>query len=125
MVAHCEDSDLIRYLEELGVDPAQPRDLSVCLVFREHTPADAASRRLQALGFTTEIDEIPAPVLLRWIVKPEWHLTGTRVSSTDLVTMTEIRQTLDNIAGEHGGAYDGWYVDIDDDSLALVESAQT
>ncbi len=121
MVAHCEDSDLIRYLEELGVDPAQPRDLNVCLVFSNRPAAEAASRSLESVGFTTAIDEVPAPVLLRWIVKPEWNLTGTKVSPTDVVTMTELRQALDIVAGEHGGAYDGWYVDIDDDALVLVE----
>jgi len=122
MVAHCEDSDLIAYLEELGIDSHTPRTLNVCLVISDHALANETSKRLQALGYCTVVDEVPAPVLLRWIVKPEWHLTGTRVSPTDLATMTEIRQALGGLAAQHGGVYDGWYVDIDDTEPTSAEA---
>lgn len=122
MVAHEEDTDLIGYLEDLGIDPSRPRELNVCLVFRDRPAAEATSLDLQALGFATRLEEVPAPVLLRWIVRSEWTVTGTMQSSTDIYAMAMHRRSLEKVARDNGGTYDGWYVDVDDDKIALVET---
>ncbi len=116
-----DDHKLIDYLERLGLDLTQPRELNVGLVFRSEADARAAEVQLRTLGFDTAIEELPRPFLTRLFTKREWSLSGTTESPTDTFAMAAHRRDLERIATTHGGVYDGWEVGVGDDNLTQGE----
>lgn len=113
MGAGNDDGKLVDFLERLGIDTTQPRELDVNLVFSDQPSAEAASREMQTLGFSTKLEPSPAPWPLRWFKKPEWVVTGTIESPTDTFAMAAHRRALEALASRHGGTYDGWGVGTD------------
>jgi len=116
-----DDHILIDYLERLGLDLTQSRELNVGLVFRALEDAQAAEVDLRALGFETAIEELPRPLLTRLFTKREWSLSGTIQSPTDTFAMAAHRRDLERIASTHGGEYDGWEVGVGDDTTVSEE----
>lgn len=95
------DQMVIDQLRDLGSDMDQPRDTRHYLYFRKRHVADEVGRGLSERGYKIEV----APGATdeeTWLVLASHDLVVT-IDSISL-----IRSSLEKLAAEHGGEYDGW-----------------
>lgn len=93
------DERVLAHLSALGCDLAQPREVAHYLYLPRRRDADAVAAALERDGWQTRTDACDGG---SWLVVA----TGVRDLATDVVRDT--RRTLEALAAEHGGVYDGW-----------------
>jgi hypothetical protein len=92
------DALVLDHLARLGCDPAQPRECRHYLYVPYELGAHAAARWLSSSGWEAEVEEVEGA----WLVTAS---TTTRLSSE---IVRDTRVWLEELADDHGGAYDGW-----------------
>lgn len=89
-------------LRALGCDPAQPRRIRHFLYLPGRTGASAVALALGGEGWETALEQGSEDV---------WLVVAARTRVLDERLVHETRARLERLAGEHGGAYDGWEVE--------------
>ena len=92
------DALVLDHLTRLGCDPAQPRECRHYLYVPYELGAHAAARWLNASGWDAEVEEVAGA----------WLVTGTTVTTLSGDSVRDTRVLLEELAADHGGAYDGW-----------------
>ena len=92
------DALVLAHLTRLGCDPSRPRECRHYLYVPYELGAHAAARWLHQSGWEAEIEE----------VEGAWLVTATTVTSLSNESIRDTRAWLEELAGDHGGAYDGW-----------------
>jgi len=93
------DERVLDQLAQLGCDPDAPREVTHYVYLRKENDAGIVAGILERDGWHTAVEscEEAAFVVLA---------TRTRALSAAIVKQT--RRTLEALAAEHGGVYDGW-----------------
>lgn len=92
---------LVQRLRARGEDLTRPRPILHFLDFPDAAAATAASRALEEAGYVVTV-EPPEDADAPWTARVE----GERV--VDETTVPAFRRWFEQLAAEHGGAYDGW-----------------
>jgi regulator of ribonuclease activity B len=92
------DALVLDHLTRLGCDTTQPRECRHYLYLPYELGALATARWLHASGWDAEVEE----------VEGAWLVTGTTITKLSDDTVRDTRVWLEELASDHGGAYDGW-----------------
>jgi Regulator of ribonuclease activity B len=92
---------LVHRLRSRGEDLTQPRPVVHFLDFPSEAAAARAAGTIEEAGYDVEVSR-PDGAGAPWTLRAE----GMRV--VDETTVPAFRGWFERIAGEHGGAYDGW-----------------
>jgi Regulator of ribonuclease activity B len=95
------DALALRQLAGRGADLAKPRHVIHFLYFPAESDARAAAEAIGEASWTTVV-EAPTETIAEWCVKAD----ANRTVGPD--TIAAFRTWFENVAGEHGGEYDGW-----------------
>jgi hypothetical protein len=93
------DERVLDHLAQLGCDPGVPREVTHYLYVREECAAAVVAGILERDGWHTTVEPCEDTSFLV-------HATRVGTLSTAIVKTT--RSTLEAIAAEHDGVYDGW-----------------
>jgi len=93
------DALVLAHLGELGCDPEQPRECRHYV----YVPGELGARSLasslnSADAWDAEVEE----------VRDAWLVTATTVTGLDVDVVRDTRARFEQLARDHGGAYDGW-----------------
>jgi Regulator of ribonuclease activity B len=89
---------LVRRLRSVGADLTRPRPISHFLYFGGEPEARRAAADIEDAGYDVTVE----PTEEQWSVRAE----GSRV--VDETTIVAFRAWFEDLAGRHGGEYDGW-----------------
>lgn len=92
------DALVLDHLARLGCDPSEPRECRHYLYLPAELGARAVATSLNATGWDAECEP----------VEDAWLVTATVVTNLDNAIVRDTRVRLEELAGDHGGAYDGW-----------------
>ena len=95
------DALALRHLATRGADLARPRHLVHFLYFEREDDARAAEAGAAEAGWEAEV-LAPREAITVWTVRAD----GTRV--VNATTVEAFRASLQRLAEEHNGEYDGW-----------------
>jgi hypothetical protein len=93
------DERVLDHLAQLGCDPGAPREVTHYLYVAREDRADVVSDVLARAGWLTAVEACEDTSFL---------VVATRVAVLSTLTVKETRSTLEALAAEHGGVYDGW-----------------
>jgi hypothetical protein len=92
------DALVLDHLSRLGCDPSQPRECRHYVYVPREVGARAVARSLTVTGWDAEVEA----------VDDAWLVTATVVTGLDDAIVRTTRIRLEELAGVHGGEYDGW-----------------
>jgi regulator of RNase E activity RraB len=92
------DELVLDHLVRLGGDPAASHETHHFLYLPTPDGADAVARTLHREGWSTSIDESEGA----------WLVTAVRTYPLTPELVRDTRVQLRELAGKHGGVYDGW-----------------
>jgi uncharacterized membrane-anchored protein len=95
------DTLALRQLAGRGADLAKPRHVIHFLYFALEDEARAAAAAITEASWTANV-EPPTETIAQWCVQADGHRT------VGPETVAAFRSWFENVAGEHGGEYDGW-----------------
>jgi hypothetical protein len=95
------DDRVLAHLVRLGCDLAQPREVSHYLYLPARGGAAAIAAALEGDAGQARLEECE---------DGSWLVVAARVRPLDAEVVRETRRTLEALASEHGGVYDGWEV---------------
>jgi hypothetical protein len=93
------DERVLDHLAELGCDPSTPREATHYLYLPRRSGADAVAAVLDRDGWQTRVEPCEGT---------SWLVTATRVARLSTALVRQTRRSLEALASEHGGLYDGW-----------------
>src|SRR4051794_13097571 len=97
------DERVLDHLAQLGCDPGAPREVTHYLYLPQHEGADDVADFLERDGWCTAIESCEDSSFL---------VTASRVAALSMPVVKETRRTLEALAADHGGIYDGWEAKI-------------
>jgi regulator of RNase E activity RraB len=92
------DDLVLEHLARLGDDPAASHETHHFLFVPTPDGADAVARMLHREGWSTSIEESEGA----------WLVTAVRTYALTPELVRDTRVQLRELAGKHGGVYDGW-----------------
>ena len=95
------DALILAQLRSAGADLTRPRHVVHYMYVPDEYRARAAASAISAAGYETRVGE-PLPGYETWSVIAE------TTAIVDATTVVPTRATLEGIAAEHDGEYDGW-----------------
>jgi hypothetical protein len=93
------DERVLDHLAQLGCDPGAPREVTHFLYLPRQHGADVVSDALMRAGWQTAIESCKDTSFL---------VVASRIGLLSTPIVKETRRTLEALASEHGGIYDGW-----------------
>ena len=93
------DERVLDHLARLGCDPGAPRESTHYLYLPQRSGADAVAAVLDRDGWRTRVEPCE---------DTSWLVTATRVAKLSTKLVKQTRGSLEALASEHGGLYDGW-----------------
>src|SRR3954452_16818148 len=93
------DERVLAHLALLGCDPGAPREVTHYLYLPQQDGADDVADILQRDGWCTAIESCRDISFL---------VIASRVAALSAPVVKETRRTLEALAADHGGIYDGW-----------------
>jgi Regulator of ribonuclease activity B len=97
-----ENGDVLRRMQGGGDDFTKPRDIDFSVVFPSEIAAGEFASHFRGSGFKVTIQE--------WDGQQElsWDVTVTRYMLPTHTGITEVEETLEEVAAPLGGRNDGW-----------------
>jgi hypothetical protein len=92
------DARVLDHLVRLGCDPSQPRECRHYVYVPGEYDARAVARALTHDGWAADVERTPE----------SWLVTATTCAALSDASVRATRSTLEQLACDHGGAYDGW-----------------
>jgi hypothetical protein len=93
------DGLVLAHLEQLGCDPAVPRECRHYVYLPGEHGARAVAHALRAgADWWADVEDVDGC----------WLVTGVAVTALCPEAVRETRAWLEALAAEHGGTYDGW-----------------
>jgi hypothetical protein len=96
------NGDVLRRMQEHGVDFSQPRQIDFVVVFPSQDDAEAFAQQIRDLGYAISIEESGCVRELPWDARIE------RIMIPSHADITKFEDTLADLAGRFGGRNDGW-----------------
>jgi Regulator of ribonuclease activity B len=93
------DERVLAHLVDLGCDPGAPREVAHYLYLPQQERADSVAHILGRGGWRTAVEACEDTSFL---------VVARRVGPLSTPIVKETRCTLEALAAEHGGIYDGW-----------------
>ena len=93
------DERVLVHLAQLGCDPGAPREVTHYLYVPLQDGADDVANILARDGWRTAIESCEDTSFL---------VVASRVAALSTPVVKETRRTLEALAADHGGIYDGW-----------------
>ena len=90
---------MLQHLAALGVRAGTPCEVRHYLYFPARNTADAAADALGRSGWLVELE---------WAVEAAWLVVASSRRTLTHALVRDTRRTLETLASEHGGVYDGW-----------------
>lgn len=98
------DQAVLDLLSQGSADLTRKRPITFWLYFPTRKGAESAGSRLTRLGFSSECEKAAG--------SKRWLCLATKDLVPRIGELTSIRRTMDRIAGEFGGKYDGWETEL-------------
>jgi Regulator of ribonuclease activity B len=96
------NGDVLRRMQELGVDFTQPRQIDFVVVLPSEDAAEAFAQHIRELGYFISIARSGCVPELPWDARIERTMIPSHAG------ITEFESTLADLAERFGGRNDGW-----------------
>ncbi len=100
------DAKQIALLRSRGSDPFQPHDVDFFFGMPNEAACETVRRQLEAEGFT--VDTKPVPEGVEQVIS----LHARKAIRLSVPDIQELSRRFGELAGSHGGRYDGWTAGI-------------
>jgi hypothetical protein len=92
---------ILETLEQNGADLPKPREVLHHTYFSRREAADAAAETMRTGGYRTRVEEAAS-------ADDRWLAVAVSERVVDESTVGQGRAWFEQVAADHGGAYDGW-----------------